>query len=662
VYRLEDGKGDAVIEASFRADKPLPTQGYALQVYTYTANDVVNIQVTGGCGGLTCVFAYAPSGLSEPIAVDLTGVERIILRFRLADNTNELAPSFSTDGGSTFTTINLPVPATTFTSGSSEAIVSVVGSVALTLPPPPAARADLAVSKADAPDPVVSGNNLTYTITVTNEGPDTATDVVLMDVLPGGVSLVPGGLGSTQGSCSGDATVTCSLGDLASGSSADVGVVVKPTSTGVLSNTASVSATSPDPNLANNSATVATTVALVLRETTVTALDAFEPSVAVDPKDEKHAVVGFIALAGGGTFVLGARCYWAESRDGGKSWKVGLLPAPQGFRPTFDPWVRFARDGQLFYSCIGNKGLVTQTMAVLVAVSGTGLAQDFEKANVVGAPCQKQANKFCVDRPSLAVLQTPTSPSGFRVIACWTENLPTGESKIAVSYSDDGRTWAAPVHLGGPLATACSAGGGDSSVAVSWFNVMANALELRTSSDGIAWSPSPPEPPRMIDEAGALVDMSSTTPRVWSVPYVLVVGEDLRVVYQRRLEDHSQVFVKGSPSSPRQEIGRPNSETLLPGTGTCPHLVGAYEARSAAEDLRYTVWSDLTADATGKPGLLFESSRVVRGSDGKPTPDTPPRIGDYTSVDCSGDLTWAAWTGPGKGDGHPTIWLAVIEA
>src|SRR4029453_11605536 len=58
-----------------------------------------------------------------------------------------------------------------------------------------AATADLSVSKVDSPDPVVAGSNITYTISVTNAGPDAASNVSLSDTTPAGptsVSVTPG--------------------------------------------------------------------------------------------------------------------------------------------------------------------------------------------------------------------------------------------------------------------------------------------------------------------------------------------------------------------------------------------------------------------------------------------------------------------------------------
>ncbi|HEX3557712.1 MAG TPA: FG-GAP-like repeat-containing protein, partial [Pyrinomonadaceae bacterium] len=118
--------------------------------------------------------------------------------------------------------------------------------------------ADLAVTKTDSPDPAVSGNQLTYTITATNNGPDPATGVAVNDPLPAGVSFVSAT--PSQGTCSGTATVNCRLGTLVSGANATVTIVVTPNVAGTLTNTATVSSVQPDPHTANNSATANTTV------------------------------------------------------------------------------------------------------------------------------------------------------------------------------------------------------------------------------------------------------------------------------------------------------------------------------------------------------------------------------------------------------------------
>ncbi len=125
---------------------------------------------------------------------------------------------------------------------------------------PLSAQADLEISKFDAPDPVTVGDNLTYTITVTNRGPDAATNVVVTDTLPSGVTFVSAT--SSQGSCTydGAVTVTCDLGDIAPNNSVTITIVVTPTAPGAISNSVTVTSDTLDPDPANNAATAPTEV------------------------------------------------------------------------------------------------------------------------------------------------------------------------------------------------------------------------------------------------------------------------------------------------------------------------------------------------------------------------------------------------------------------
>jgi len=127
--------------------------------------------------------------------------------------------------------------------------------VSITSEPP---SSDLAISKTDSADPVTVGNLLTYTITVTNNGPSTATGVTMTDALPGTLTFVSAT--PSQGSCTTRGTIRCDLGILVTGDSATVTIVVVPTQPGDINNTAAVSADEPDPDTSNNSATQVTTI------------------------------------------------------------------------------------------------------------------------------------------------------------------------------------------------------------------------------------------------------------------------------------------------------------------------------------------------------------------------------------------------------------------
>ena len=69
---------------------------------------------------------------------------------------------------------------------------------------------DLSIIKTDRPDPVFVGARLTYTLTVRNLGPDTATNVRVADALPAATNFVS--VASSQGTCTGGRIVRCSLG------------------------------------------------------------------------------------------------------------------------------------------------------------------------------------------------------------------------------------------------------------------------------------------------------------------------------------------------------------------------------------------------------------------------------------------------------------------
>jgi uncharacterized repeat protein (TIGR01451 family) len=124
--------------------------------------------------------------------------------------------------------------------------------------PAQAQTADLRVDKFDLPDPAKANKPLLYAILVTNFGPDTATDVVLTDMLPLNATHVL----SSQGTCTGNGTavVTCNLRRIRRNRVAIVLIAVQPTAAGMLSNTATVSSATTDPNPANNSDTETTTV------------------------------------------------------------------------------------------------------------------------------------------------------------------------------------------------------------------------------------------------------------------------------------------------------------------------------------------------------------------------------------------------------------------
>ncbi len=129
------------------------------------------------------------------------------------------------------------------------------------------AASDLSVTVTDSPDPVTAGDNLTYLITLTNSGPDTASSVTMSLPLPVGttfLSLSTSGLWNcTTPAVGATGTVTCTSPAVAVGvevftlvSNVDVALAGGT----VLSLTASAASADVDPNPGNESDTETTTV------------------------------------------------------------------------------------------------------------------------------------------------------------------------------------------------------------------------------------------------------------------------------------------------------------------------------------------------------------------------------------------------------------------
>jgi uncharacterized repeat protein (TIGR01451 family) len=132
---------------------------------------------------------------------------------------------------------------------------------------PPANSADMAVT-ATGPSSVTAGTSATYTITITNHGPNAAAGVVLTDTLPSGSTF--GSVTQSSGPDaftplqSGNTVTETATANIASGRTDVFTLVVNaPSSLPVganFSDTASVSSTTTDPNNANNTATVTGTI------------------------------------------------------------------------------------------------------------------------------------------------------------------------------------------------------------------------------------------------------------------------------------------------------------------------------------------------------------------------------------------------------------------
>jgi uncharacterized repeat protein (TIGR01451 family) len=115
-------------------------------------------------------------------------------------------------------------------------------------------RVDLSVTKAGSPTTQDLGaGNITWTIVVTNNGPDTDTGVVIGDPMPAGNTFVSAT--TTQGTCTGGAILNCNIGTMAAGATVTITLVTTPSAAGTQTNTVNVAGALPETNTTNNQAT-----------------------------------------------------------------------------------------------------------------------------------------------------------------------------------------------------------------------------------------------------------------------------------------------------------------------------------------------------------------------------------------------------------------------
>ncbi len=189
------------------SDGPDPVQVGENVTYTITVNNTgstaaTGVQVADAFPGATLVSASASGGCTGATSV-----------------TCSLGTIAA--GGSAAATVVVKSPATVPAGGT-------ITNTATSPPGQPIAATEtttivsqsLATSITDSPDPVTAGNDVQYTLTVTNNGIAAVADPHVVDSLPAGASLK-----SAPASCSGTGPVDCSLGALAVGASAQVQIV-----------------------------------------------------------------------------------------------------------------------------------------------------------------------------------------------------------------------------------------------------------------------------------------------------------------------------------------------------------------------------------------------------------------------------------------------------
>jgi len=135
------------------------------------------------------------------------------------------------------------------------------GSTAIALPD----AADLAVSQTTERPTAAPGETVAFRIVVANEGPRSATGVVVEDVLPGGTAFVEAIIDSHGGACAQrpSGALDCALDDLRAGAIVELIITARIDPTvaegAILTNRAAVRGDRQDPNAQNDAATASIT-------------------------------------------------------------------------------------------------------------------------------------------------------------------------------------------------------------------------------------------------------------------------------------------------------------------------------------------------------------------------------------------------------------------
>ena len=231
----------------------------------------------GGTGTITCT----DSGV---LAVNATA------NFTLVLNVNAGTPSGTVITETDTATSTNVVPLLTTNTASATVVVANANS------------ADVAIVKTATPNPVTEGTPLTYTLTVTNNGPASATNVTVVDTLPSVLTYLSAN--TTQGSCSeAGGSVTCLLGTMANAGTATITILTIPGTPGIVSNTATVAADQTDPTPANNSSTQNETITAPTKIT----LQSFSARIGADKNGASRVVLTW--KTGGEAHNLGFNVY-----------------------------------------------------------------------------------------------------------------------------------------------------------------------------------------------------------------------------------------------------------------------------------------------------------------------------------------------------------------
>jgi uncharacterized repeat protein (TIGR01451 family) len=194
----------------------------------------------------TIIFIITGSGSAQAQSVITDYAGRAFLNLALPAGTYTIDAYFSGI---------IPLPGQTLNLEDDRFLPS-TAAASLTVNP----AADLAINKTSSTGSLQVGQVMTFTLSVNNGGPDMAQAVNVSDDVP--ANFIVNTATTNIGSCTVTGqSMSCDLGDLASGGTAGIEIGVTAVTEGSVTNTASVTSGTADPNTDNNSSSTAVTIA-----------------------------------------------------------------------------------------------------------------------------------------------------------------------------------------------------------------------------------------------------------------------------------------------------------------------------------------------------------------------------------------------------------------
>ena len=181
--------------------------------------------------------------------------------------TNTVTWSFSSLGignGTNYTvTATAPIAATSLTNTASATALTYDPNTTNNNGTLPAAQVVTVVAVADiqayktGPSSIGAGTNYSYTLTITNAGPSSASNVIVSDVLKPMLAIVASGNGAITAT-----NISWTIPVLAAGTATNIILTVTPPGNGSVTNTISATSQTPDPQLSNNNGTATNAVVI----------------------------------------------------------------------------------------------------------------------------------------------------------------------------------------------------------------------------------------------------------------------------------------------------------------------------------------------------------------------------------------------------------------